>query len=221
MAPSPEHSSSPPWEATHPKFRIAGLGAGSIIAILVAIIVVLGIITWIIYTQLRARRLGLPAPGFRSYIPFMKSNPRSAPASYEPSRGASNPGVFGKLFGSKNGYSGANARSARTRAMGDEVWSTRIGDDEETELGLNRRDSYTGYGYGHYGEPARDGAREGGLREVPREEEETRGRSRSRDGRAMATPFERDVAGLRAVEEVRGRPSGESERRSAFRESIT
>lgn len=188
-----------------------------------------------VYTQLRARRLGLPAPSWRTYVPFVKNNKRSAPSSYEPARGTGNGfvGAVKGVFGAGNtGYSGANTRSARTREAldPDQAWDSRIVDEEDI--------SYNGGGYGQrihdsrgrYGEAHQ-------MQENHGYEEPERGRSRSRDpprhnvppypvGGDSTNPFAGDIRrpeseGFVGNNVKGGRPSVDSERRSVFRESIT
>lgn len=96
---------------------------------------------------MRARRLGLPSPTWRSYIPGMKNNARTAPASYEPARGGGGTTSGGFLSGLKSklrnggggggaGYTGTSMRSANTRGLvdPDQAWDHRMGDEDE-ELG--------------------------------------------------------------------------------------
>ncbi|RPA98402.1 hypothetical protein L873DRAFT_1790374 [Choiromyces venosus 120613-1] len=209
------------------------MSGGGVAALVIFLLLLFAGAGWIIFTQLRARRLGLPAPTWRSYIPFLSSNSRTAhaPASYEPSRS----GLVGKItgvFGSNNaGYSGSNVRAQRTRERDlDGEWDDRIEEEEEGGYGA---------GYGHNGgQRGRGGAV--GLGAPGFVEE--RGRSRSREpprdlGRGEAplpypeelNPFAVDVRlqGVRERDEgfggvgvKGGRASVDSERRSAFRESI-
>lgn len=187
------------------------------------------------YTQLRARRLGLPAPSWRTYVPFVKNNKRSAPSSYEPARGAGNGfvGAVKGVFGAGNtGYSGTNTRSARTREAldPDQAWDSRV-DEEDI--------SYTGGGYGQPTQPDNRGryAEAHPMQEHHTGEEPERGRSRSREPprKGVPPPYPVDDATNPFAGDIRrpesegfvgnnvkgGRPSVESERRSVFRESIT
>lgn len=190
-----------------------------------------------VYTQLRARRLGLPAPSWRTYVPFVKNNKRSAPSSYEPARGAGNGfvGAVKGVFGAGNtGYSGAGTRSARTREAldPDQAWDSRMVDEEDI--------SYTGGGYGQQRtQPDNRGryAEAHPMQEHHTNEEPERGRSRSREPprKSVPPPYPVDDATNPFAGDIRrpenegfvgnnvkgGRPSVESERRSVFRESIT
>ncbi|OLN97416.1 hypothetical protein CCHL11_01088 [Colletotrichum chlorophyti] len=185
---------------------------GVIIAVLV--IAVVAAVGWVAFTQLRARRLGLPPPSLSSYIPFRKSDP----PSYGPPRPASG-GVVGWFndkitsFKNRNNRSAAGAyeqpsgAGAPRRGFGpldpDEAWDTRVGHEAET------------YGpYGNY-EEQELGYRGGGaagsggssynmnLAATPGVHDEPRGRSLSRPGdddvglsvpkAASRNPFEDDA----------------------------
>ncbi|KAI2469418.1 hypothetical protein F4781DRAFT_431466 [Annulohypoxylon bovei var. microspora] len=117
------------------------------------IIAVVGITGWVVFTQLRARRLGLPAPPISSYNPFA----RSEPSSYGPPQPA--PGGIRGWFsdkvralrgggGGNRSATGAGYERASRRGYNldpDEAWDTRVGHEadaygygayEEQELGL-------------------------------------------------------------------------------------
>lgn len=51
---------------------------------LLFLLVIFGAAGWIIYTQVRARRAGLPPPSFKSYIPFTGQSSRSTGTSNYP-----------------------------------------------------------------------------------------------------------------------------------------
>ncbi len=137
--------------------HISGLGAFFII---VAFVLVAGTAGWIIYTHLRARRLGLPQPTLSSYNPFRGSERYGAPG---PARG----GVVGWVNDKVRAFKNRNNRSAggayeeplssnvRGRASNrgfgpldpDDAWDARVGTEadaygpggyyEEQELGLH------------------------------------------------------------------------------------
>jgi len=137
--------------------HISGIGAFFIIVIFV---IIFGIAAWIIYTHLRARRLGLPQPTFSSYNPFQRSEQYGAPT---PARG----GVVGWINDKVRSFKNRNNRSAggayeeplrsnvRGRASNrgfgpldpDDAWDARVGTEadaygpggyyEEQELGLH------------------------------------------------------------------------------------
>ncbi|KAI5917083.1 hypothetical protein F4810DRAFT_83376 [Camillea tinctor] len=139
--------------------------------IILFVLLAIAAIGWIVFTQLRARRLGLPSPPLSSYNPFARSdpdpygppqpapggirgwindklrrrggNPRSAAGAYEnPSRGG--------------GGGGARSNSGFGPLDPDDAWDTRVhaeadvygsgGYYEEQELGY-RGGAYAGSGY--------------------------------------------------------------------------
>ncbi|KAL7627518.1 hypothetical protein AAE478_001711 [Parahypoxylon ruwenzoriense] len=94
---------------------------------------------WIVFTQLRARRLGLPSPPLSSYIPFARSEP-SAYGGSQPSSGGIR-GWFSDKFSSlrsSRSTSGAYERPSR-RGFGpldpDEAWDTRVGHEADGYYG--------------------------------------------------------------------------------------
>lgn len=150
---------------------------------------IFGAVGWVIFTQYRARKAGLPPPSFKSYIPFLNKGPagnypaprsagpvewikdkiaqlrnrRSARGAYEePSEGA--------------GYAGPR----RGRGLDpDDAWDARVVNEadaygpggyyEEQELGLHTPGPEP-YGGSGYGGPA-----------LPSYGDGERGRSKSRD----------------------------------------
>ncbi|EPE24131.1 hypothetical protein GLAREA_07981 [Glarea lozoyensis ATCC 20868] len=139
--------------ATTTMAKISGIGAFFIIVLFV---VLLGTAAWIIYTHLRARRLGLPTPTLASYNPFVSSG-----------RSSGGGGVVGWVKDKIGGLKNRNNRSAggayeeplssnvRGRASNrgfgpldpDDAWDARVGTEadaygpggyyEEQELGLH------------------------------------------------------------------------------------
>ncbi|KAI9721007.1 MAG: hypothetical protein M1812_002486 [Candelaria pacifica] len=178
-----------------------GPSGWGIFFILLFVFLIVGGIAYIIFTQLRARRLGLPSP---SYNPFANRNSSNRGLS---SSGGGGGGESGPIAWIKTKFSGL--RNRRTTAGGyeeplsagggggrgrrgfgpldpDEAWDARVGTEadaygpggyyEEQELGLHAPPSTSGnaaaYGDGAYGGPA----------ELPEYgEESSRGRSRSRE----------------------------------------
>ena len=166
-----------------------------------------GAIGWVIFTQLRARRSGLPAPSWRSYLPFVKSD-SSGGFSNIPTPRSTNPiewirdkfnsvrrgrnrtargnyeeaGGYG-LGGRQSADTGPGARRARGMDP-DEAWDTQVG---------NEADAYGAIGPGGYQEgpevalaptPGLDdpyGDRGGAAIPAYDEGAEMRGRSKSRD----------------------------------------
>lgn len=141
--------------------HISGVAAFFII---VAFGVVGGAIAWVIYTQIRARRLGLPRPTLQAYNPFNRGT--TAGRYSGPGGSSSSGGVFGwirdKLPGARNrsGTGAAEPLSGNSRGRGgrrgfgpldpDEAWDARVGNEadaygpggyyEEQELGLHPGD---------------------------------------------------------------------------------
>jgi len=148
----------------------SGVAAFFIAVILIALI---GLAGWIVFSHLRARRLGLPTPTFSSYNPFASgSSPSYAP---RPAAG----GIVGWVNDKIRSFRNRNNRSAGgayeeplnsvTRGSGrganrgfgpldpDDAWDARVGTEadaygpggyyEEQELGLHGGDtSYPGSG---------------------------------------------------------------------------
>ncbi|KAI9836048.1 MAG: hypothetical protein M1819_001659 [Sarea resinae] len=187
--------------------------------IIVVVIIIVAVAAWIITTQLRARRLGLPAP---SLNPFHRSSYNNSRANYpSPAPG----GVIGwfndkirgfrsRRFNSSDGYEepiiGGGGRGGRGSRRGfgpldpDEAWDARVGTEadaygpyyEEQELGLHG--SGNQYGGGGYGGSTP------GMAPTPstappdygddRDGDSGRGRSRSREGYFGTTATEHDGA---------------------------
>ncbi|KAJ8067901.1 hypothetical protein OCU04_003486 [Sclerotinia nivalis] len=138
--------------------HISGVGAFFVIVLIVAVI---GGAAWIIYTHLRARRLGLPQPSLSSYNPFSGGSDRYGGS------GSGQGGMVGWVKDKVNGLKNRNNRSAggayeeplssnvRGRAANrgfgpldpDDAWDARVGTEadaygpggyfEEQELGLH------------------------------------------------------------------------------------
>lgn len=139
--------------------RISGVAAFFII---IAIVLVASVAAWIIYTHLRARRLGLPQPTLSSYNPFNNSSSQRYGAP-TPAPG----GIVGWVNDKVRSFKNRNNRSAggayeeplssnvRGRASNrgfgpldpDDAWDARVGTEadaygpggyyEEQELGLH------------------------------------------------------------------------------------
>ncbi|KAI9782580.1 MAG: hypothetical protein M1839_004824 [Geoglossum umbratile] len=219
--------------------------------IVLFVILVLFALSYIIFTQLRARRLGLPPPAFSTYNPFHSS--RSASATYpapapggiqgwiaDKYRAMRRKGGAGRTAGGAyegpSGYEGARGGGAR-RGFGpldpDEAWDARVGHEadpygpgpggyyEEQELGLHSERS-TAY-------PAAPAHSPPTYQTSP--PTPPRGRSQSRDPTPQ-NPFD-DSAATQSNISTRGlspRPGSratqhhddeEGERRSVFREDIS
>ncbi|KAF5025476.1 hypothetical protein F66182_2452 [Fusarium sp. NRRL 66182] len=188
---------------------------GIVIAILV--LLVAAAVGWVVFTQLRARRLGLPAPSLASYLPWHKED-----TGYGPPRPAPG-GVVGwfndqiRKFKNRNNRSATGAYEQSTlngggargrRGFGpldpDEAWDSRVG-NEADQYGYYEEDvggRNTAYGGGSYNvnlaaTPGLSGARGFG------DDEEDRGRRASRSptsGPGGRNPFDDDAASsLRGV----------------------
>ncbi|KAI1097923.1 hypothetical protein F4804DRAFT_326171 [Jackrogersella minutella] len=126
--------------------------------IVLFVLLIVAAVGWIVFTQLRARRLGLPAPPFSSYLPFTRSEPSSSYGPPQPAPGGIR-GWFGdKMRALRGSGGGGGSRSAAgtgyerpsRRGFGpldpDEAWDARVGQEadgyygysgyEEQELGL-------------------------------------------------------------------------------------
>ena len=158
--------------------HISGIAAFVIIVVFVA---VAGCAAWIIYTHLRARRLGLPQPTLASYNPFKRSEQYGTP-------GPAPRGVVGwvndkiRSFRNRGNRSAGGAYEeplssnvrgrASNRGFGpldpDDAWDARVGTEadaygpggyyEEQELGLHRPGGLAptpAMAPPGYGEPAR------------------------------------------------------------------
>ncbi|KAI6091367.1 hypothetical protein F4821DRAFT_227013 [Hypoxylon rubiginosum] len=112
--------------------------------IVLFVLVIAAAVGWIVFTQLRARRLGLPAPPLSSYIPFARRSPE---ASYGPQPAPG--GIKGWISDKWRAWRSTGNRSAAgayerpsRRGFGaldpDEAWDARVG---------HEADAYYGYGY--------------------------------------------------------------------------
>ncbi|PHH62250.1 hypothetical protein CDD81_7310 [Ophiocordyceps australis] len=205
--------------------------------IIIAIVVLLGVAAggWLVFAQLRARRLGLPPPSLSSYLPW-----RHTDNTYGPPRPAPG-GITGwvndqmrKLKSRGNRSTAPQGYEATTlhaqggrRGFGpldpDEAWDARVGAEAD--------------GYGLYDEHEAGGARgrsteyRGGeytMNMPPHDDADVeRGRARSKG----QNPFDDDAASSlrgvspRPLEGRRGRRDGSGSgsptgRRSVFREEV-
>ncbi|POS82681.1 hypothetical protein EPUL_005385 [Erysiphe pulchra] len=157
--------------------RLSGLYAFFLTAFLLTTFTCAG---WLIYTQLRARRLGLPTPTLSSYNPFGNKNDYRGP---DPAHG----GVVGwvrdrvRIFKHRKTHSNAGGfeeslnSSVRNRVRShgfspldpDEAWDSRV----ETETDA--------YGSREYYEEQEFGQHR--ISYAPSDNEDIRGRSRTRE----------------------------------------
>lgn len=192
------------------------VSTGGGIAIAVVVLAAAAAIGWYAFTQMRARRLGLPPPTLSSYLPWKRSDnpfgpPRPAPG-----------GVVGwvndqvRKFKNRNNRSAAGAyeqplqgsAGGGRRGFGpldpDEAWDARVGQEadgygyyEPQEQNSARNTEYTGASYNMNLATAPAGGR--GL-----DDDVERGRRLSRDppshGPGSRNPFDDDAeASLRGV----------------------
>ncbi|KAF4125273.1 Pfam:Acid phosphat A [Geosmithia morbida] len=218
------------------------VSAGGGIIIAIVLVFVLGAIGWVLFTQLRARNLGLPTPSLSDYLPWK----RSGGGSYSPPRPASG-GVVGwfnqqvqKVKG-RGGGGGGNQRSARGayeqqagggsagtghRGFGpldpDEAWDTRVDDANDYEhyergrsgagTGANRRDSADSLEY--QGAGAYEGINLSSSSGPYGAEDEERGRRPDR-----RNPFDDDAGNDSNLRGMSPRPT-EGHDKSTFREQV-
>ncbi|KAI2637096.1 hypothetical protein GGS26DRAFT_588643 [Hypomontagnella submonticulosa] len=163
--------------------------------IVLFVLLVVAAVGWIAFTQLRARRLGLPAPPFSSYIPFARSEPASSYGPPQPAPGGIRGWVNDRIralrgSGGNRSAAGAYERPSR-RGFGpldpDEAWDSRVGHEadgyygygyEEQELGLRTGAQASSQQQQSRGDTAYTG---GGYSNVNLGADEQRGRSLNRD----------------------------------------
>ncbi|KIX02839.1 uncharacterized protein Z518_08782 [Rhinocladiella mackenziei CBS 650.93] len=131
---------------------------------LLFLLLIFAIVGWVVYTQVTARKRGLPPPSLKSwktYVPFLRSQGSSnypAPRHASPLEWIRD--QFSKLgnkrmargayeeAGGESGYVGGRGGGRRGRGVEDDAWDTRVGNEdaygsgpgysgyEEQELGL-------------------------------------------------------------------------------------
>ncbi len=224
--------------------------SGWVIAIIVIILlIILAAAGWIVFTRLRARRLGLPTP---SLNPFAN---RSSWSDYpSPAPGGIVGWVNGKIRSLRNrrtaggAYEGTSSGAGPARRFGpldpDEAWDTRVGNEadaygpsgyyEEQELGVHNPGSYAGASYGEqsYG-LTESGDRRGRSRTRELDErydEEMGGRNPFGDNAEPSSMSLRGVSprpidssaggGHQAKGSVDSKGDSPTERKSMFRENM-
>ncbi|KAF5534730.1 3-phytase A [Fusarium mexicanum] len=224
--------------------KMVSTAGGIVIAIIV--LLVAGAVGWVIFTQLRARRLGLPPPSLASYLPWHKEDSgygiQPAPSGIA---GWFNDKI--RKFKNRNNRSAAGAYEQSGGARGrrgfgpldpDEAWDSRVGNEAdqygyyEEDVGGRSRD--TGYGGGYNMNLAATPGLSGGR---GFDEEEDRGRRASRSpasGPGGRNPFDDDAGSSlrgvspRPIDTGVAKPKNRSgsaessptERRSVFRENM-
>ncbi|KAI5795312.1 hypothetical protein DFH27DRAFT_116154 [Peziza echinospora] len=125
-----------------------GMSAAGIAFLVLFILLLVGGILYVIYTHIRARRLGLPSPGWRTYVPFLNNSqsrgrPSTGPLGWIKSKIPNSGTSRGGPFNGSTGYTGAGERSRRTQAQfgqlrqdDEEAWDARgyRGLDDDTEM---------------------------------------------------------------------------------------
>ncbi|KAF5984719.1 3-phytase A [Fusarium coicis] len=224
--------------------KMVSTAGGIVIAIIV--LLVAGAVGWVVFTQLRARRLGLPPPSLASYLPWHKEDSgygiQPAPSGIA---GWFNDKI--RKFKNRNNRSAAGAYEQSGGARGrrgfgpldpDEAWDSRVGNEAdqygyyEEDVGGRGRD--TGYGGGYNMNLAATPGLPGGR---GFDEEEDRGRRASRSpasGPGGRNPFDDDAGSSlrgvspRPIDTGVAKPKNRSdsaessptERRSVFRENM-
>ncbi|KAF4959199.1 hypothetical protein FGADI_1843 [Fusarium gaditjirri] len=238
-------ASQTPWDTQKwDHAKMVSTAGGIVIAIIV--LLVAGAVGWVVFTQLRARRLGLPPPSLASYLPWHKDE-----SSYGIQPAPS--GIAGwfndkiRKFKNRNNRSAAGAYEQSGGARGrrgfgpldpDEAWDSRVGNEAdqygyyEEDVGGRGRD--TGYGGGYNMNLAATPGLSGGR---GFDEEEDRGRRASRSpasGPGGRNPFDDDAGSSlrgvspRPIDTGVAKPKNRSgsaessptERRSVFRENM-
>ncbi|KAM0280924.1 hypothetical protein ACHAQH_003813 [Verticillium albo-atrum] len=201
--------------------------AGGIV-IAIVILALAGALAWVVFTQLRARKLGLPAPSITSYIPFLKPDP------YGSSSGSGGLSGIKAWFKSRNNRSAAGAYeqpgaagapiaggAAGRRGFGpldpDEAWDSRVGHEADS--------------YGPYGAYDEQELGDRGRHY----QQDPRGGGGGATGPLSSNPFEDDAEpsniGMRGVSprpidtgagapQQGGKGGSPTERRSMFRENV-
>ncbi|KAI1300033.1 hypothetical protein F5Y03DRAFT_241852 [Xylaria venustula] len=112
---------------------VSAVGTFFIVLVVLLIVAAIG---WVIFTQLRARRLGLPSPPLSSYIPFTGSSNQSAYGAPQPRSGGVRGWISDRFQSFKNPRSAAGAYEqpsapAGRRGFGpldpDDAWDARVG----------------------------------------------------------------------------------------------
>ncbi|EQK98728.1 hypothetical protein G6O67_000341 [Ophiocordyceps sinensis] len=223
--------------------------AGAIV-IAIVVLLVIAATAWVVFTQLRARKLGLPPPSLSSYLPWrQRDNPFGPP---RPAPG----GVAGWFSDQMRKFKSRNKRSAggayeqplhggtgRGRhGFGaldpDEAWDARVG-HEADGYGYYEEQELSGTGRGRSTEYAGSGGYNSNLAATPAAnyDGEARGRPPTRSPGGQRNPFDDDAEiGLRGMsprpidttvaqkhkpkDDPDSGGSSPAERRSVFRENV-
>ncbi|KAM3499788.1 hypothetical protein MY10362_006977 [Beauveria mimosiformis] len=117
--------------------------AGGII-ITIVVLAVAAAVGWIVFTQYRARRLGLPTPSLSSYLPWNKRDNPYGPPQPAPGgvsgwfndqvrkfKNRNNRSAAGAYEPSNRGAAPAGPRGAHRALDPDEAWDTRVGNEAD------------------------------------------------------------------------------------------
>ncbi|KAG7125052.1 hypothetical protein HYQ45_013391 [Verticillium longisporum] len=216
--------------------------AGGIV-IAIIILALAGALAWVTFTQLRARKLGLPAPSIASYIPFYKPDPYGSSSA----SGGSGPlATIKGWFGGRNARSatgayeqpgatgsgggaglGGNSSSAGRRGFGpldpDDAWDARVGHEadsygpygayDEQELGDRGRSA----GHGYPSQVHRGGAASGLLGSNPFDDD---AEPSNIGGLRGVSPRPIDTGAATQQQQQGPKGGSPTERRSMFRENV-
>ncbi|KAG6005848.1 hypothetical protein E4U21_007556 [Claviceps maximensis] len=128
------------------------------------VLLVVAVVGWAVFTQIRARRLGLPVPGLSSYLPWKRSENPYGPPQPAPGgvigwfndqvrkvKNRNNRSAAGAYEQPMNGADGAAPRRGFGPLDPDEAWDARVGHEadgygylEEAELGSHGPTEYAG-----------------------------------------------------------------------------
>ncbi|KAM0328116.1 hypothetical protein ACHAQA_005519 [Verticillium albo-atrum] len=209
--------------------------AGGIV-IAIFVLAIAGALAWVVFTQLRARKLGLPPPSITSYIPFLKPDPYGSSSGSGSGPLASVKAWF-RARGNARSAAGAYEQPGATTGGGassgaprrgfgpldpDEAWDSRVGHEadsygpygayDEQELGDRGRQYQQQHSYQpqHHQQDSHGGT--GPLSSNPFEDDA----EPSNLGMRGVSPRPIDTA----VAAQPGKGSSPTERRSMFRENV-
>ncbi|QPH04429.1 hypothetical protein C2857_001420 [Epichloe festucae Fl1] len=187
------------------------VSTAGVFIIAIVVLLIAAAVGWMVFTQMRARRLGLPPPGLSSYLPWKRNESPYGPP--QPATG----GIVGwvndqvrKVKNRNNNRSAVGAYeqplhggAAGRRGFGpldpDEAWDARVGHEadgygyvEEPELGRHGHTEYSGGGSYNMSLAATPGATTPGA---TYDDEEHGGRhGRGTGGAHGKNPFDDDDA---------------------------
>ncbi|KAI1409649.1 hypothetical protein F5Y13DRAFT_169744 [Hypoxylon sp. FL1857] len=130
--------------------------------IVLFVLLIVAAVGWIVFTQLRARRLGLPAPPLSSYIPFVRSEPSSSYGPPQPAPGGIRGWISDKVRALRSSgnrsATGAGYERPSRRGFGpldpDEAWDARVGHEADAAYGYGYEEQELGVRPPHHGQAA-------------------------------------------------------------------